>query len=147
MQANVGRVTGAERLLRSALRAEGMRFTTDARPEPDVRCTADVVFPTARVCVFIDGCFWHGCPRHFGLPKTNSAWWNEKIAANKERDARQAKRLRLRGWRVLRVWEHQVTPETVARVVDRVGRLLRGRSPKQSASLAAARRRAGRRSR
>jgi DNA mismatch endonuclease (patch repair protein) len=147
MQANVGRVTAAERVLRSALREEGLRFKTDARPEPDLRCTADVVFPGAKVCLFIDGCFWHGCPRHFGLPKTNSAWWGEKIAANRARDARQSRLLRRRGWRVLRVWEHQMRPESVAQVVARATKLLRGPSPKKSASPAAAPRRASRRSR
>lgn len=128
MQANVGRITAAERVLRAALRAEGLRFRTDARPEPELRCTADVVFPGARVCVFIDGCFWHGCPRHFGLPKTNSAWWNEKIAANRARDARQSRLLKRRGWSVLRIWEHQVREETAPRIVARVRRLLEKRA-------------------
>ena len=126
MQANVGRTTAPEQILRSALRDAGLRFQIDSRPERDLRCTADVVFRRVKVCVFIDGCFWHGCARHFGLPKTNRDWWKEKIAANRVRDAKQAKLLRQRGWRVLRIWEHQVTPETVARVVKRVDRLLRG---------------------
>jgi DNA mismatch endonuclease (patch repair protein) len=125
MQANVGGTTAPEQILRSALRDSGLRFRIDARPERDIRCTADVVFRRAKVCVFIDGCFWHGCARHFGLPKSNSEWWEEKIAANRARDAKQAKLLRQRGWRVLRIWEHQVTPGTVSRVVRRMDRLLR----------------------
>lgn len=124
MQANVGRTTAPEHLLRSALRAAGFRFRIDARPEKDLRCTADIVFPRAKVSVFIDGCFWHGCSKHFAAPKTNSAWWNEKISANRERDAKQARLLRQRGWRVLRVWEHQISPEAVRRVITRVSRLL-----------------------
>jgi DNA mismatch endonuclease, patch repair protein len=124
MQANVGRITAPEQLLRSALRAEGFRFRIDARPERDLRCTADIVFPTAKVCVFIDGCFWHGCAKHFEVPKTNRAWWTEKISANRERDARQSRLLRQRGWRVIRVWEHDVARRGVQRIVARVGRCL-----------------------
>src|SRR5688500_16985421 len=124
MQANVGRITAPERLLRSALKAAGLRFKSDVRPERHMRCTADIVFPDAKVCVFIDGCFWHGCAKHFEVPKTNSPWWTEKISANRERDSRQARLLRKRGWRVIRVWEHQVVPRAVARIVARVGRSL-----------------------
>jgi DNA mismatch endonuclease (patch repair protein) len=127
MQANVGRTTTPEQRIRAALRAAGLRFRTDSRPEKNIRCTADITFPKAKVCVFIDGCFWHGCPRHFTTPKTNRAWWKEKIAANRDRDARQARLLRKRGWRVLRVWEHQTTESAginLRRLVVRLGRLV-----------------------
>jgi DNA mismatch endonuclease (patch repair protein) len=124
MQSNVGRVTAPEQLLRSALRAAGLRFRVDVRPERDLRCTADVVFVAARVCVFVDGCFWHGCSKHFQTPKTNRAWWTEKIVANRERDTRQRRLLRRRGWRVLRVWEHELAQRYVTRVVERVSQLL-----------------------
>jgi DNA mismatch endonuclease (patch repair protein) len=122
MQANVGRVTTAEQLLRASLRNAGLRFRADVRPERDLRCTADIVFRRAKLCVFVDGCFWHGCAKHFVLPKTNSAWWNEKISANRQRDSKQTKLLRQRGWQVIRVWEHQVAPRTVTRIVARLGR-------------------------
>ena len=92
---------------------------------PGVRCKADIVFPRQMVCVFVDGCFWHGCSRHFGTPKTNSAWWAEKIAANVERDARQTALLREHGWRVVRVWEHELQGVRVDEIVVEIGTLLR----------------------
>ncbi len=77
------------------------------------------------VCVFVDGCFWHGCSLHFGTPRTNSAWWAEKIAANVERDARQTERLGERGWRVVRIWEHELNGAHLSEAVWRIGTLLR----------------------
>lgn len=113
MQANVGRVTAVENLVHATLRRSGLRFMTDTRPEPGIKCRADVVFSHARVCVFVDGCYWHGCPVHFRVPKTNAAWWTEKITDNRIRDARQARLLRRRGWTVFRVWEH-TSPDHLA---------------------------------
>lgn len=66
----------------------------------------DFVFRRERVCVFVDGCFWHGCPLHFRRPKSRRAFWDAKIARNKARDRRVARELRAAGWKVLRVWEH-----------------------------------------
>jgi DNA mismatch endonuclease (patch repair protein) len=60
------------------------------------------------VCLFVDGCFWHGCALHFLLPKTHSAWWREKIEDNRARDERQQRQLEERGWVVVRLWEHEV---------------------------------------
>jgi DNA mismatch endonuclease (patch repair protein) len=130
MQANVGRETTAERAARRALYAAGLRYREDIRPEPGLRCTADIVFPRQRVCVFIDGCFWHACPEHFAAPKMNSAWWTEKILANVERDARQTSLLRERGWTVVRFWEHEVeradqVVRGVLRACSRSGSLIR----------------------
>jgi len=119
MQANYGGMTKPEVLLRSALHRAGLRFFKDYRPAAGLRCTADVVFPSQRVCVFVDGCFWHGCPRHFKVPKTHSAWWLEKIEDNRRRDRRQAAELRKRGWRVIRVWEHKLSePDAIVRMVQ-----------------------------
>lgn len=106
MQANVGHETHIERALRRALFGVGLRYRKDVRPVPSLRCTADVVFLGSRVCVFVDGCFWHGCPRHFSVPNTNSSWWLEKITENTVRDRRQSVALEREGWRVIRVWEH-----------------------------------------
>lgn len=83
------------------------------------------MFTGAKVCVFIDGCFWHGCPRHFSLPKTNSAWWQEKVDDNRSRDRRQSRMLRSAGWRVVRIWEHEVNPDRLSRLVERIERLVR----------------------
>jgi DNA mismatch endonuclease (patch repair protein) len=108
MKANVGATTRPEMLLRGALHKGGLRFRKNVRPLRAVRCEADIVFPRQRVCVFIDGCYWHGCPFHFKCPKTNSDWWREKISANIERDRRQTQLLRDGGWNVLRFWEHEI---------------------------------------
>ena len=79
-------------------------------------------FRRQRVCIFIDGCFWHRCPKHFHVPKTNSAWWDEKVQATVDRDQRQTLVLRQSGWNVLRFWEHDLRIDTVASVV----KLIRG---------------------
>lgn len=111
MQANVGRETNPEKVLRAALRQHGLSFEQSCRPEPRLRITADVVFPKQRVCVFVDGCFWHGCPNHFATPRTNEGWWREKIMDNRARDVRQTRALRDLGWNVLRYWEHEIVAE------------------------------------
>lgn len=68
----------------------------------------DFTFRRQRVVVFVDGCFWHGCPRHFNMPVNNQAFWERKLAANKERDRLVTQTLRKKGWRVIRVWEHDL---------------------------------------
>jgi DNA mismatch endonuclease (patch repair protein) len=73
---------------------------------PNLRRRADLLFARARVAVFIDGCFWHGCPEHGTWPRANAAWWREKIDSNRRRDADTDRRLEEAGWLVVRVWEH-----------------------------------------
>jgi DNA mismatch endonuclease (patch repair protein) len=90
------------------------------RPERDLRRTADVLFSRGKVAVFIDGCFWHGCPEHFVVPATNNSFWAAKIERNRERDDETTARLELRGWLVLRFWEHE-SPVSVA---ERIARLV-----------------------
>jgi len=74
----------------------------------------DFVFGKARVAVFVDGCFWHGCPRHFNTPASNRAFWKKKLAANKARDRRVSRELRNLGWRVVRIWEHDLAKRGAA---------------------------------
>jgi DNA mismatch endonuclease, patch repair protein len=69
----------------------------------------DFVFRTSRVCVFVDGCFWHGCPRCYRRPKSNQEFWDAKVRGNVLRDRRVNRALRQGGWRVVRVWEHELT--------------------------------------
>lgn len=108
--------SAAEIALRSALHAEGLRFRLHRRIEGVV---ADIAFPSPRILVFVDGCFWHGCPRHATYPKTNKGYWLPKLAENRERDRRQSSHLRKCGWKVIRVWEHDcLPPKTV--VVDKI---------------------------
>jgi DNA mismatch endonuclease (patch repair protein) len=106
MQGNRRRDTGPELRLRTALHALGLRFRVDRRPEAAIACRADVVFPRRRVAVFVDGCYWHGCPAHFVPPGTNRAYWSAKIDGNRRRDAATGAALEAAGWRVVRVWEH-----------------------------------------
>ncbi len=120
MLANQSTNTAPERLLRSALSRAGISFRRNVRPVTTLKCEADIVFRSHRLCVFVDGCFWHGCPKHFACPKTNSSWWNEKIAATKARDRSQSALLRAAGWNVLRIWEHEITSAKVASVLKRI---------------------------
>jgi DNA mismatch endonuclease (patch repair protein) len=111
-----GRDTKPERILRRLLWHSGLRYRLHART-PAGR--PDVVFPGARVAVFVDGCFWHGCPDHYVRPRSSIRFWAEKLTQNVERDTRQTHRLEDAGWRVCRVWEHEVF-EDPDRVVSRI---------------------------
>jgi DNA mismatch endonuclease, patch repair protein len=122
MKATRQRDTPAELALRSKLHALGYRYRVDARPIPGVRRRADLVFTRACVAVYVDGCFWHGCPEHGTWPKSNADWWREKIERNRIRDRDTDEQLRSRGWRVLRIWEHEPVSEAVTRVVSVVGK-------------------------
>lgn len=112
------RDTPAELALRSALHRRGLRFYVDRPPTPGTRGRADIVFPRARVAVYVDGCFWHGCPIHGTSPKANAAWWREKIDGNRRRDRDTDRRLEEAGWTVVRVWEHESPDDASNRVVD-----------------------------
>jgi DNA mismatch endonuclease (patch repair protein) len=113
MQRNRRRDSLAEVQLRSALHRLGLRFRVDhpIRCGPSRPIRPDVVFTKARLAVFVDGCFWHGCPDHGRPPKANSNYWSAKIALNQDRDRRQASVLAAAGWTVLRVWEHEPADE------------------------------------
>ncbi len=116
--------SGAERSLRSALHAEGLRFRIHRRVEG---VAVDIVFVQACVAVFVDGCFWHGCPKHATFPKSNQDYWLPKLEENRDRDRRQSSKLRRAGWRVIRVWEHDCLPparRTVKRIADAVNKQL-----------------------
>jgi DNA mismatch endonuclease (patch repair protein) len=106
MQATGQRDTVAELALRSELHKLGLRFRVDCRPMPTIPRRADIVFSRLHLAVFMDGCFWHGCPMHMTWPRANGAWWREKIEANQRRDADTDQRLANAGWTVIRVWEH-----------------------------------------
>ena len=80
----------------------------------------DFAFPHARLAVFVDGCFWHGCPRCGSLPTSNREYWKAKIERNTRRDRLQTKELKGRGWLVLRIWEHDLRGPTLGRVVRRI---------------------------
>jgi DNA mismatch endonuclease (patch repair protein) len=85
--------------------------------------TPDFVFPAARLAIFVDGCFWHGCPKHFRPPGRNAQFWLAKISANKRRDRRVDRELKDKGWRVVRIWEHQLTRKESIRTLRRLHKL------------------------
>ncbi|THA70838.1 very short patch repair endonuclease [Streptomyces sp. A0958] len=116
MSANKGKDTKPELRLRAALYRKGLRYRVGIRPLPQLRRTADVVFPKAKVAVFVDGCFWHGCPEHYRPAKKRGQAWAEKIEGNRDRDAATTLALKEQGWSVLRFWEHE-DPEMAAEQV------------------------------
>ncbi|WP_424212002.1 very short patch repair endonuclease [Streptomyces sp. BI20] len=120
MRGNRGRDTGPERLIRSLLFREGLRYRVSARPVPGLRRTADIVFTRARVAVFVDGCFWHGCPEHFRPATKNVDFWTTKIDTNKARDRETGRVLVEEGWKVVRIWEHESPEAAAARVIAEV---------------------------
>jgi len=120
MQGNRKRDTRPELAVRRAAHRLGLRYRVAARPLPHLNCTADLVFPRARVAVFVDGCYWHGCPEHYRPPRTNPSYWGPKIARNQERDSWVTAELSSEGWTVLRFWEHDladVAASTIAAAV------------------------------
>jgi len=119
--------TSAEMELRRALHARGLRYRVNAPVLPDKRRRVDIAFPAARVAVFVDGCFWHGCPEHATWPASNADFWRQKIETNRRRDRDTDAQLREAGWQVLRVWEHE-DPETMAIRIEARVRAARSRA-------------------
>jgi DNA mismatch endonuclease (patch repair protein) len=125
MRGNRKRDTSPEVALRAELHHRGRRFRKNAAISVDgVRVSVDILFPSVRVAVFVDGCFWHGCERHGTSPRINGGYWAEKLAGNRARDARNNQLLGDGGWAVVRVWEHDV----LARAADTVETALASRA-------------------
>lgn len=120
MQANRGRDTKPELALRRAVHALGLRYRVSTRPLPAIRRTADLTFSRAKVAVFLDGCFWHGCPEHHTLSATNSEFWAEKVRRNHERDRETDRLLAEAGWSVIRIWEHEDPHDGATRIRQKV---------------------------
>lgn len=104
MSAIRGRDTKPEILLRKVLWHKGYRY----RLKNQLLGRPDIVFPAERVAIFVDGCFWHGCPKHYQKPVANASFWRNKIQKNKRRDKEVNTLLNLQGWKVLRFWEHEL---------------------------------------
>lgn len=124
MRANRWRDAGLEIAIRSILERRGLRYRVHAPIPMNRRRRSDILFTRARIAVFVDGCFWNGCPEHATLPKANRAFWEEKIARNRRRDTDTNRLLTDDGRLVLRFWEHE-SPEDV---VDRLERAWRQRA-------------------
>jgi DNA mismatch endonuclease, patch repair protein len=120
MQSNRSRDTKPELTLRKALHHLGLRYRVCTRPLPDANCTIDIVFRPARVAVQLHGCFWHGCPDHYKPPRTNQAFWSEKIASNRARDLQTETALTGAGWELIVVWEHEDLEAAAVDIADRV---------------------------
>lgn len=123
MRSTRKRDTAAEVAVRRLLHRQGLRYRIDREVVAGTRRRADILFVTAKVAVFVDGCFWHSCPKHRTRPKANAAWWAAKLAQNRRRDAETNRRLLKAGWRVERIWEHE-TPSAAA---DRIVKIVRYR--------------------
>ena len=116
MQSQRERNTAPELALRRELHRRGLRYFVHRRPVRGLRREADIVFVRAKLAVFVDGCFWHGCPDHGTHPKNNAGWWQAKLNKNRQRDADTGERFRGGGWEVLRLWEHEAVDEAADRV-------------------------------
>ncbi|MBN9050377.1 MAG: very short patch repair endonuclease [Rhizobiales bacterium] len=114
-----GRNTKPELVLRRALWALGLRY----RLHTKLPGRPDITFAGRRLVVFIDGCFWHGCPKHGVQPKTNHEFWRDKLNSNIARDRRVTAQLRADGWKVVRVWEHEVKQD-ISAVVGRILKII-----------------------
>jgi DNA mismatch endonuclease (patch repair protein) len=120
MQGNKSRDTKPELAIRRILHSSGLRYRVACAPSKTLRRRADVVFGPSKVAVFIDGCYWHGCPEHYVPPKTNPGYWSPKIAGNVARDRETDASLAAEGWLVLRFWAHEDPAGCAARIREAV---------------------------
>ncbi|WP_406008713.1 very short patch repair endonuclease [Streptomyces sp. NBC_00637] len=116
MSRQKSRNTDVEMALRRALHAAGLRYRVHRRPLSKVRREADILFGPVKVAVFVDGCFWHGCPEHATWPKSNAEFWRTKIEGNRLRDRNTDDLLAAAGWLAVRVWEHEDPIKAAIRV-------------------------------
>jgi DNA mismatch endonuclease, patch repair protein len=103
--------------LRRELHRRGLRYRVQMKVPGNRRRTIDIAFPRARLAVYVDGCFWHGCPDHHVRPRANTEWWGWKIERNLARDRDTDRELRKAGWEPLRIWEHEPVEEAADQVV------------------------------
>lgn len=115
----------AELAVRRLLHAAGYRYRVHYPVPGRPRRTIDIAFTRPKVAVFIDGCFWHGCPEHGSRPISNATWWDAKLAANRGRDHDTTRHLVRIGWSVIRAWEHEAPMDTARAVSAEVDRTLR----------------------
>lgn len=119
MRANRRRDTKPEVAARSALHRRGLRFFVDHPIKTaDRPIRADIVFTRKKIAVFIDGCFWHQCPTHGSMPRTNADYWLPKLERNVKRDRLNDELLRAGGWTVVRAWEHEPAEQVAQRVIE-----------------------------
>jgi DNA mismatch endonuclease (patch repair protein) len=112
--------TDAEIALRRELFRRGLRYRVDYLVSAKPRRVADIAFTRFKIAIFVDGCFWHGCPIHATWPKQNAELWRQKIEANRTRDADTNERLRRSGWKVLRFWRHESPIEAATIIANAI---------------------------
>ena len=122
MRGNRKRDTCPELAVRRAAHRRGLRYRVAIRPLPELARTADLVFRGAKVAVFVDGCFWHGCPEHYVPPRSNPTYWIPKIERNQTRDHATNEVLRAAGWSVIRFWEHDDPERAAGAIAEAVER-------------------------
>lgn len=118
MQGNRRRDTAPEMQIRRLLHGQGLRYRVDVPLPFDRRRRADIVFTRQKLAVFIDGCFWHGCPEHYVEPRTNRQYWMAKVTQNVARDRDTDARMRALGWTVVRFWEHEDADMVAQSVIE-----------------------------
>lgn len=123
------RDTAPELALRRELHARGLRYRLQRKVPGNNRRTIDIALTRALLAVYVDGCFWHGCPSHGTSPRTNSEWWTWKVQRNRARDLDTNRELLAAGWSVLRFWEHEA-PSVAADQIEMVWRALVGSLPR-----------------
>ncbi|WP_343125156.1 very short patch repair endonuclease [Opitutus sp. GAS368] len=118
----VNGITGWRRGCSLSLRVSGLKSQVSglAGHRSTGRVRPDFIFPRLRVAVFVDGCFWHGCPRHATWPRTRASFWKAKIEGNRTRDRLVGRELRRSGWRVIRIWEHELAKRNSPRLFRRL---------------------------
>lgn len=134
MQRQARQDTRPELELRRLLHAHGLRYRVGLKVPEIPRRTIDIAFTSVKLAVFVDGCFWHGCPEHGSHPSANAEAWSVKILKNRERDALTTKHLTQLGWEVVRIWEHE-DPVVVADRLERLVRTARGPSAAEPRGL------------
>lgn len=112
--------TAAELALRRELHRDGLRYRVDYLVLKAPRRVADVAFPRLKIAVFVDGCFWHGCPIHASWPKANAEFWRSKIETNRARDVDTREKLEALDWKVIRIWEHEPAASAAQRIMESV---------------------------
>lgn len=118
MQRQRRKDTEPELAIRRALHRSGLRYRICVPVTGLRRRTIDIAFTRLRLAVFVDGCFWHGCPQHATWPKNNAAWWKAKILKNRERDRETTRKLEDGGWTVVRIWEHESAEDAAGQLLE-----------------------------
>ncbi|MEH0818540.1 MULTISPECIES: very short patch repair endonuclease [unclassified Micromonospora] len=135
MQRQRRKDTEPELAIRRALHRAGVRYRIGVPVTGLRRRTIDIAFTGIKLAVFVDGCFWHGCPQHATWPRANAAWWEAKILKNRERDRETTRQLEDQGWTVIRIWEHEPAEDAADRILGVVRGMRASGTPPPDAAI------------